>query len=498
MNKLKHIINGKKVEGNSKTLFNIYNPASGRVTSQIYGVNRDDTNLAVEVAHKAFYSWRQTTPSERAHIMFDYRNLLYKNLDELILLLSKEHGKTMDDARGEIIRGIEVVEFCTSINNHLKSDFTADVSRGIDSYNLRLPLGVCAGITPFNFPAMVPMWMFPVAIACGNSFVLKVSEKDPSCALRMTELLQQAGLPDGVLNTIVGDKEAVDALLEHPKVMAISFVGSTKVGEYVYQQGCKHNKRVQSLCGAKNHMVVMADANIQKACDAVMGAAYGSAGQRCMAISVVVTVSDAVADKLVEKLIPMVRDLKVGAYYEDEVNMGPVVSKQSQQNILNYIEQGEAQGAELVLDGRNMVKNDGFYIGGCIFDKVDKKMSIYTDEIFGPVLSIVRVGSYEEALNLVSTHEYGNGATIFTRDGDTARNFIMNVEAGMVGINVPIPVPVAMHSFGGYKRSLFGSSSIHGMEGIRFYTKLKTITSRWLSGIRQGAKFHFEGGKSMS
>ena len=498
MTKLQHIINGAKVNGTSDSIFEIYNPSTGKIVTKMQGAGSEDVTKAIDAAHDAFEGWKKISPSMRAQIMFNYRDLLNKNLYELAELISREHGKTLADAKGEVLRGLEVVEFCTSINSHLKSDFTADVSSSIDSYNLRQPLGVCAGITPFNFPAMVPMWMYPVAIACGNTFVLKLSERDPSCGLRLTELMAEAGLPDGVLNTVVGDKEAVDEILHNPKVAAVSFVGSTSVGEYIYQEGCSNNKRVQALCGAKNHMIVMPDASLDQSCEAILGAAYGSAGERCMAISVVVAVGNEIADRIVEQLTPMVKSLKIGAFDEDGVEMGPVITKQSQENINNYINQGIDQGAKLVLDGRDNIPKEGFYVGACIFDKVTKDMSIYTDEIFGPVLSIVRVENYEEALDLVNKHEYGNGAAIFTRDGDTARHFTMNVEAGMAGVNVPIPVPVAMHSFGGWKRSLFGSSSIHGMEGVRFYTKLKTITSRWPSGIRKGAQFHFEGGKNAS
>ncbi len=496
--KLQHIINGEKVTGSASKVFDIYNPATGQKIRQIQGASAGDVKTAITVAKNALPAWTQVTPSKRAQIMFRYRELILEHLDELAVMLAEEHGKTLADAKGEIMRGIEVVEFCTAINNHLKSDFTANVSDGIDSYNLRQPVGVCAGITPFNFPAMVPMWMYPVAISCGNTFVLKLSERDPSCGLRLTELIEEAGLPKGVLNTVVGDKEAVDEILHHPDVSAVSFVGSTAVGEYIYQEGSKYNKRVQALCGAKNHMIVMPDASMEQACDAIIGAAYGSAGERCMAISVVVTIGDETADRLIEQLEPMVKALKIGKFDDDGVEMGPVITQESKDRILSYIEQGQAQGAELKIDGRGEADREGYFVGGCIFDKVTPEMSIYTDEIFGPVLSIVRVSSYDEALALIDNHEYGNGATIFTRDGDTARHFAMNVQVGMAGINVPIPVPVAMHSFGGWKRSLFGSSSIHGMEGVRFYTRLKTVTTRWPSGIRQGAKFHFESGKDAS
>ena len=495
MKKLKHIIGGNKVSGNSKTVFNIYNPATGEITATMRGSSKTDVDLAVKSANNAFKNWQKVPPSKRAHIMFTYRNLLYEHLDELAILVSKEHGKTLTDAKGEIVRGIEVVEFCTSINNHLKSDFLTDVSENIDSYNIRQPLGVCAGIVPFNFPVMVPMWMFPVAISCGNTFLLKLSEKNPSAGLRITELLTEAGLPTGVLNTIVGNKESVDAMLEHPDIMAISFVGSTKVGEYVYKQGCNYNKRVQSLCGAKNHMVVMPDASLDKTCNAILGAAYGSAGERCMAISVVVTVGNNIANKLVSKLSPMINNLKIGRYDEPDVEMGPIISQQNKTKILSYVEKGINEGAELKVDGSKKSKQNGFFVGGFLFDKVNPNMSIYKDEIFGPVLSIVRVDTYKEALELVNKHEYGNGSAIFTCDGDTARDFSCNVKTGMVGVNVPIPVPVANHSFGGWKRSLFGANAIHGMEGIRFYTKLKTITSRWYSSIKNGAQFNFASGK---
>lgn len=497
-NNLKHIINGKKISGHSKTLFDIFNPATGELIRQMQGASAEDVKLAVQSAKEAFPAWSNVPPSKRAQVMFNYRELLLTHVDELATLISEEHGKTLADAKGEVLRGVEVVEFCTAINNHLKSDFTANVSDGIDSYNMRQAMGVCAGITPFNFPAMVPMWMYPVAIACGNTFVLKLSEKDPSCGLRLTELIEEAGLPAGVLNTVVGDKEAVDEILHNPDISAVSFVGSTAVGEYIYQEGSKHNKRVQALCGAKNHMIVMPDASMDQACDAIIGAAYGSAGERCMAVSVVVTIGDETADRLIEQLEPMVRALKIGKFDDEGVEMGPVISQESKDRILTYIEQGQAQGAVLKIDGRGEAAREGYFVGGCVFDKVTPDMSIYTDEIFGPVLSIVRVASYAEALELIDTHEYGNGATIFTRDGDTARHFAMNVQVGMAGINVPIPVPVAMHSFGGWKRSLFGSTSIHGMEGVRFYTRLKTVTTRWPSGIREGAQFHFESGKDAS
>lgn len=494
---LKHYINGKFVTGQSDKRFDIYNPASAKVIKCIQGANASDVSHAISIAHDAGIKWALVPPAKRAQVFYNFRQLLIDNSDELVHLISLEHGKTLSDAHGELMRGLEVVEYCCAINAHLKSDFTAEVSNGIDSFNMRQPLGVCAGITPFNFPAMVPLWMFPVAIACGNSFILKPSEKTPSCALRLSQLMTEAGLPDGVLNTVVGDKEAVDEILQNPKVQAVSFVGSTAVGEYVYQYGSQHNKRVQALCGAKNHMLVMPDADVQQAVDAALGAAYGSAGERCMAVSVVVTIDDATADTLIEKLATKVKALRIGAFDDKAVDMGPLVSAQSYDKVRSYIDSGVEQGAALVVDGRDFAMSSGYFIGGSLFDHVTQDMRIYQEEIFGPVLSVVRAQDYAQALELINTHEYGNGAAIFTRDGDAARHFTMQVKAGMVGVNVPIPVPVAMHSFGGWKRSLFGSASIHGMEGVRFYTNLKTVTSRWPSGIRDGAQFHFQSGKDV-
>ncbi len=491
-----HFIGGKFVSGTSERFCAIYNPARGEVQSQAPLASREEVNQAVAVAKEAFEKWKVVPPGKRAKIMFRFRELILENLDEIALLVSKEHGKTLEDAKGSISRGIEVVEFCCGITGHLKSEFTENVSNDIDSYNLRQPLGVCAGITPFNFPAMVPMWMFPVAIACGNTFILKPSEKDPSTSLKLAELLQEAGLPEGVLNVLIGDKEAVDAILEHEDIKAVSFVGSTAVGEYIYQKGTQHNKRVQALCGAKNHLVVMPDADVDLVVNSLLGSVYGSAGERCMAISVAVVIGDEMADKIIEKLKPKVENLKIGSYEKPETEMGPIISPESLAKIKKYIKEGEESGAKLVLDGRNVKVphyEHGFFIGGCIFDQVTKDMSIYTDEIFGPVLSLVRVKTYEEALQLVDDHEYGNGAAIFTRDGDVARHFSHNAKIGMIGINVPIPVPVAYHSFGGWKRSLFGNNAIHGLEGVRFYTQLKTITSRWTKSLR-ASQFHFTSG----
>jgi len=494
---VKHYINGQYVEGKGDRFGDIYDPSTGQVTRQVALATEQEVEDAIASSDAAFADWAATPPGRRAQVMFRFRELIRENMLELATLLSAEHGKTIEDATGSVTRGLEVVEFACGISQLLKGEYSAGVARGVDSWNMRQPLGVCAGITPFNFPAMVPMWMFPVAIACGNTFVLKPSEKDPSVALRLAELMTEAGLPDGVLNVVNGDKVAVDTLLGDPRVQGVSFVGSTLIGEYIYQTGTAHGKRVQALCGAKNHMVVMPDADIDQVIDAIIGAAYGSAGERCMAVSVVVTIDDATADAIVEKLVPRVKALKVGPYTDASSEMGPLVSPEAQARVKGYIDKGVAEGAELVYDGRDIKisgHEDGCFVGATIFDKVSKDMSIYTDEIFGPVLSILRASSYEEAVNLINDHEYGNGTAVFTRDGDCARDFTNRVQIGMVGVNVPIPVPMAFHSFGGWKRSLFGDHSIHGPEGVRFYTRLKTVTSRWPSGIRSGAVFNFKAG----
>ena len=452
-----------------------------------------ETADAIEVAAAAFPDWRDTPPLRRARILFRFKELLDAHLEELAELVSSEHGKVLSDARGSVIRGIEVVEFATGAPNFLKGDFSENVGRDVDSHSIRQPLGVCAGITPFNFPAMVPMWMFPMALACGNTFILKTSEKVPSTALRIAELLSEAGLPDGVFNVVNGDKEAVDTLLTHPGVAGVSFVGSTPVAEYIYQTATRHGKRCQALGGAKNHMVVMPDADMDQVADALMGAAYGSAGERCMAISVAVAVGDDTADAIIQHLTPRVKALKVGPGNDSEAEMGPLISSEHLSKVKGYVDLGVEEGAELVVDGRGLSiddHKDGFYLGGCLFDKVTREMRIYQDEIFGPVLCVVRVPDFDTALQLVNDHEYGNGTAIFTRDGDTARTYSSQVQVGMVGINVPIPVPMAFHSFGGWKHSLFGDMHMHGMEGVRFYTRLKTITSRWPTGIRTGADFH--------
>jgi len=494
---LHHYIGGKRVDGNSGRFGDVYNPALGVVTKQVPLASRSEVENAITVAQQAFPDWSATPAGQRARILFTFRDLIRSNMDELAEQVSCEHGKTLDDAKGSITRGLEVVEFSCGVSQLLKGEYSSSVANGVDSWSMRQPLGVCTGITPFNFPAMVPMWMFPLAIACGNTFVLKPSERDPSCPLRLAELMREAGLPDGVLNVVNGDKEAVDTLLGDARIQALSFVGSTAVGEYIYQTGTSHNKRVQALCGAKNHMVVMPDADMEQVTDAVVGAAYGSAGERCMAISVVVSVGDEPADTLIEKLVPRLDSLKVGPYTDQSTEMGPVINPAAKARIEKYIDQGLDEGATLVRDGRNEViegSENGCFVGATVFDHVKTGMSIYTDEIFGPVLCIVRAQSYEEAVQMINDHEYGNGVAIFTRDGDTARDFGERIQIGMVGVNVPIPVPMAFHSFGGWKRSLFGDHAIHGPEGVRFYTRLKTITSRWPSGIRQGAVFNFKAG----
>ncbi|MDA0341148.1 MAG: CoA-acylating methylmalonate-semialdehyde dehydrogenase [Proteobacteria bacterium] len=488
---IKHWIDGKLVAGVSGRTAEVFNPALGEVQATVPLANKADVDAAVASAAEAFKAWSATPPLRRARVMFKFRELIEANLKDLAAVVTSEHGKVLSDAEGSIIRGMEVVEFAAGIPHLLKGDYTEQVGGGIDSWSTRQALGVCAGITPFNFPAMVPMWMFPVALACGNSFILKPSERDPSCGVMLGELLKQAGLPDGVFNVLHGDKEAVDGLLAHPDVAAISFVGSTPIAEYVYQTGTAQNKRMQALGGAKNHMVVMPDADIEQATDALMGAAYGSAGERCMAVSVAVAVGDA-GDALMQQLTPRVRALKVGPGTDPDSEMGPLVTAVHKAKVEGYIDQGVAEGATLVVDGRGLTLQgyeNGFYTGGTLFDNVTTDMSIYKDEIFGPVLSVVRAKTYSEAAEMVNAHEFGNGAAIFTRDGDAARDFANQVKIGMVGVNVPIPVPMAFHSFGGWKRSMFGDHHMHGQEGVRFYTRYKVVTARWPTGIRSGADF---------
>ena len=497
---LTHFISGLEIEGTSGRVQDVFNPATGAVIDQVPLASTAEVNRIVAVAREALPGWAATPAAKRAQVMFNFRDLINSNLDELATLISSQHGKTFDDAKGEIARGIEVVEFACGIPHALKGEYSPQVAGNVDSFSMRQPVGVVAGITPFNFPAMVPMWMFPMALACGNTFVLKPSERDPGAPMMLARLLSEAGLPDGCFNVVHGDKEAVDAILDHPEVAAISFVGSTAIGQYIYSRGCANGKRVQALCGAKNHMIIMPDADMDQAVDAAMGAAYGSAGERCMAISAVLAVGDDTADRFVEQLAPKVRALKIGQYDEPGVEMGPVITAESKARIEGYIDQGEKDGADVVVDGRGLKLQgyeDGFFVGGTLLDRVTPDMSVYRDEIFGPVLSVLRPQSYDEARQLVMDHEYGNGTAIFTRDGDAARDFATSINIGMVGVNVPIPVPVAYHSFGGWKASMFGDHSIHGMEGVRFYTRLKTVTARWPSGIKEGAVFNFSAGSEV-
>ena len=488
LREITHWINGSAVRGNSGRFGDVFHPATGTIQARVPFATDTEVDAAVQAAAAAFPDWSSQPPLRRARVLFRLRDIFESRIDEVAALLNREHGKVFSDAKGECIRGLENIEFATGIPQLLKGEFTEQVGAGIDSFSMRQPLGVVAGITPFNFPAMVPMWMFPIAIACGNTFVLKPSERDPGSSILLAEMLQQAGLPDGVFNVVHGDKTAVDAILAHPVIQAVSFVGSTPIAEYVYREGTKHGKRVQALGGAKNHMIVMPDADLDQAADALVGSAYGSAGERCMAISVGVVVGRETADKLIEKLCTRIGKLRVDDGVKDGADMGPLITKQHLEKVRSYIELGNSEGAELLVDGRigALPKGEGFFLGACLFDHVKPEMRIYREEIFGPVLGIVRVNNFESALQLISEHEYGNGTSVFTRDGDTARDFALRVQAGMVGINVPIPVPMAFHSFGGWKRSLFGDHSIYGPEGVRFYTRLKTVTARWPTGIRAG------------
>jgi malonate-semialdehyde dehydrogenase (acetylating)/methylmalonate-semialdehyde dehydrogenase len=495
MSDVQHFINGKRVDGRSEASGgrwgDVFNPATGECARRVALAGAGEVDAAVKAASAAFPAWAATPPLVRARVLFKFREILEREGASLARLITDEHGKVLSDATGEVTRGAEVVEFACGIPHLLKGEMTEQVGRGIDSWSVRQPLGVCAGITPFNFPAMVPMWMFPVALACGNTFILKPSERDPSAGLRIAELLLEAGLPPGVFNVVNGDKEAVDAILAHPDVAAVSFVGSTAIAGYIYATAAQMGKRVQALGGAKNHMVVMPDADLDQATDALMGAAYGSAGERCMAVSVAVAVGG-VGDRLMDKLVPRVRALKVGPGTDPEAEMGPLVTAAHLQKVSSYVDLGVAEGAKLVVDGRGLKLQgyeDGFFLGGCVFDDVQPEMRIYREEIFGPVLAVVRAPGFEDAVKLVNDHEYGNGVAIFTRDGDAAREFSNRIQIGMVGINVPIPVPMAFHSFGGWKRSLFGDMAVHGMEGVRFYTRLKTVTARWPAGIRSGAEY---------
>jgi malonate-semialdehyde dehydrogenase (acetylating) / methylmalonate-semialdehyde dehydrogenase len=487
-----HFINGQAEFGSNIRHADVFNPATGEVTGRVALAEVVDVEMAIAAAQAAFPAWAATSPLARARVMFKFKQLLEEHADEIALAITHEHGKVFSDAKGELTRGLEVVEFACGIPHLQKGEHSMNVGTGVDSYSEYAPLGVVAGITPFNFPCMVPMWMFPIAIACGNTFILKPSERDPTPTLILARLLKQAGLPDGVFNVVHGDKVAVDVLLDDPRVQAVSFVGSTPIAEYIYARGSAAGKRVQALGGAKNHMVIMPDADMDQAANALLGAGYGSAGERCMAISVAVCVGDAAAEALIAKLKPMVEGLRVGPGDKDNPDMGPLVTCQHRDKVKGYIDAGEAEGATLLVDGRGLKVpgyEDGFYLGGTLFDHVQAQMKIYKEEIFGPVLCIVRVPDFNSACELINNHEYGNGTAIFTRDGDAARQFSHNIQVGMVGINVPIPVPMAFHSFGGWKRSLFGPLHMHGSDGVRFYTRLKTITARWPTGIRAGAEF---------
>ncbi|MCE6074950.1 CoA-acylating methylmalonate-semialdehyde dehydrogenase [Agrobacterium vitis] len=492
MYQIGHFIGGKTVAGTSGRKQPIFNPATGEVQGEISLASADELNAAVENAKAAQPKWAATNPQRRARVFMKFVELLNTHMDELAEMLSREHGKTIEDAKGDIVRGLEVCEFVIGIPHLSKSEFTEGAGPNIDMYSIRQAVGVGAGITPFNFPAMIPMWMVAPAIACGNAFILKPSERDPSVPMRLAELMIEAGLPAGILNVINGDKSAVDGLLTHPDVGAISFVGSTPIARYVYGTAAANGKRAQCFGGAKNHMIIMPDADLDQAANALMGAGYGSAGERCMAISVAVPVGDETADRLIAKLTPMIESLRIGPYTDDKADMGPVITKEARDRILGLIDSGVDAGAKLVVDGRDFKLQgyeNGNFVGGCLFDNVTPDMDIYKTEIFGPVLSVVRAKNYEEALDLPMKHEYGNGVAIYTRDGDAARDFASRINIGMVGINVPIPVPLAYHSFGGWKASSFGDLNQHGTDSIKFWTRTKTVTSRWPSGIKDGAEF---------
>jgi malonate-semialdehyde dehydrogenase (acetylating)/methylmalonate-semialdehyde dehydrogenase len=492
MNKIGHYINGKYMAGTGARLGDVYNPATGEVSGQITMATATETEAAITAAQAAFPAWSAMPALRRARILFKFKALLDEHANDLAKAISLEHGKTISDARGEVTRGIEVVEFACGAPHLMKGDFNDNVGTGIDTYSMHQPLGVVAGITPFNFPIMVPLWMIPMALATGNTFVLKPSEKTPSASLMLADLLAEAGLPAGVFNIVNGDKEAVNVLLTDKRIQAISFVGSTPIAEYIYSTGTKNGKRVQALGGAKNHLVVMPDADLDQVADALIGAGYGSAGERCMAISVAVTVGD-VADKLVAKIAEKAKTITIDQGLNEKADMGPLVTPQHFEKVKNYVDLGVTEGAKLVVDGRGYSHKGhekGFFLAPCLFDHVTKDMRIYKEEIFGPVLAVIRAKTFEEALQLVNDHEFGNGTAIFTRDGEAAREFTNRVQVGMVGVNVAIPVPIAFHSFGGWKRSLFGDHHIYGMEGIRFYTRLKTTTSRWPSATKNiGSEF---------
>ena len=495
MIELAHFVNGSRTAGRSGRFGDVYNPATGEVQAKVPFASPQEVDSAVQGALKAQPGWGATNPQRRARVMMEFVRLLQRDMDPLAEALSREHGKTLPDARGDIQRGLEVVEFCVGAPHLLKGEFTASAGPGIDMYSMRQPLGVVAGITPFNFPAMIPMWKFAPAISCGNAFILKPSERDPSVPLMLAELMLEAGLPEGILQVVNGDKTAVDAILKHPDISAVAFVGSTPIAQYIFAEGSAAGKRVQCFGGAKNHMIVMPDADLDQAADALIGSGYGAAGERCMAVSVAVPVGDKTADALIDRLIPKVENLKVGPYTAGEdMDYGPLITAAAKERVHGLIESGLEQGAALAVDHREFSLQgyeDGFFVGPHLFDRVTRDMDIYKTEIFGPVLSTVRAESYEEALGLAMDHEYGNGAAIFTRDGDTARDFTDRINIGMVGVNVPIPVPLAYYTFGGWKKSGFGDLNQHGPDAFRFYTRTKTVTSRWPSGIKEGAILNF-------
>ncbi|MEX6507402.1 CoA-acylating methylmalonate-semialdehyde dehydrogenase [Jiella sp. M17.18] len=493
MQDIGHFIGGKRVAGTSGRFADVFNPATGEVQARVALASGEELRAAVENARDAQPAWAATNPQRRARVMMKFVELLNRDMDKLAEALSKEHGKTFPDAKGDVQRGLEVAEFCIGAPQMMKGEFSEGAGPGIDIYSIRQPLGVVAGITPFNFPAMIPMWKFCPAIAAGNAFILKPSERDPTVPLMLAELMLEAGAPAGILNVVNGDKGAVDAILDDPDIQAIGFVGSTAIAKYIYGRGCSNGKRVQCFGGAKNHMIIMPDADMDKAVDALIGAGYGAAGERCMAVSVAVPVGEETADRLVEKLIPKVEALKIGPYTAgDDVDFGPLVTREAQKRVLSLVDRGIEEGAKLVVDGRGFKMQgyeDGFFVGACLFDHVTKEMDIYKTEIFGPVLSVARAKDYETALDLPMSHEYGNGVAIFTRDGDAARDFASRINIGMVGVNVPIPVPLSYYTFGGWKASGFGDLNQHGADGFRFYTRTKTVTSRWPSGIKDGAEF---------
>jgi malonate-semialdehyde dehydrogenase (acetylating)/methylmalonate-semialdehyde dehydrogenase len=492
MRDIGHFIGGKTVKGTSGRTGDVFDPNTGEVQAKVALASKAEVESAVANAEAAQPAWAATNPQRRARVMFKFLELVNKEYDALAKLLSSEHGKTVPDARGDIQRGLEVVEFACGIPHLLKGEYTEGAGPNIDLYSVRQPLGVVAGITPFNFPAMIPLWKCAPAIACGNAFILKPSERDPSVPMRIAELFLEAGLPPGILNVVNGDKESVDTLLTDRRIQAVGFVGSSDIAQYIYSTGAAHGKRVQCFGGAKNHMIVMPDADMDQAVDALIGAGYGSAGERCMAISVAVPVGKKTADILMEKLIPRVESLKIGPSTDPQADYGPLVTKAALNRVRDYVDLGVKEGATLAVDGRGFKMQgyeSGYFMGGCLFDNVKPDMRIYKEEIFGPVLSIVRAKNYEEALRLPSEHDYGNGVAIYTRDGDTARDFVNRVQVGMVGVNFPIPVPLSYHTFGGWKRSGFGDLNQHGPDSVRFYTKTKTITQRWPSGTKEGAEF---------